>query len=1453
MQLQDKIVSGFRLSPQQKRLWNLQQNSLAYQVQGAILIEGNLDKSALKLTLHKVIQRHEILRTSFCRSQDVKIPIQVISTQANLVWNEIDLSKEDSHLQTHKIGEIIQEERLKVGNFEQADLFQVALVQLSIKKHILVLTLPSLCADKQSLQNLLLEISRTYSACLLQEDLSNDDIIQYIQFSEWQNQLLEDEEDIEGKEFWQQQSLGDAEVKLPFELNQTNNSSKLVINNINLEIDKELFAAITQSANNNCAAIANFFLTCWQILLWRLTKNSQLVIGTACNGRQYEELANAIGLFTKYLPLSIPSQPNYCVEEVLQQVEKVTQQYSQWQDYFADETIAKTQQFLLQFCFEFNTQPASCIAGDVTLSLIQQYAYLERFKINLSCTQKTDNLIATFEYDANLFEREYIQRLADYFYTLVKSAIAFPKSPITQLQILNQHHQKELLNFNNNQVKFPQYSCIHQLFEQQVERAPDNIAVICDEQKLTYAELNSKANQLAWYLQKLGVKAEVVVGIYAERSLNTIIAILAIFKAGGAYLPLDPAYPQERLTFMLEDSSVPILLTQQHLKASLPQTQARIICLDTDWEKIEKQANYPLSPSPHLPTSSPPHLPTSSPPHLLTSPLAYIIYTSGSTGTPKGVAVEHQQLLNYIQAINISLDLPNNANWALVSTFAADLGNTAIFSALSAGGCLHILSSDKVADAEAMKNYCNQHPIDCLKIVPSHLKALLTTTEPAAVLPRQRLILGGEALDWELVEQIRHLAPKCSIFNHYGPTEATVGVLTYLVEEEKTCSQTVPLGKAIANTQVYLLDEHLQNVPIGISGEIYIGGAGVARGYLNQPDLTQKRFIANPIANSTSARLYKTGDLGRYLPDGNIEYLGRIDEQVKIRGYRVELGEIAAIISQYPAVQQAVVLFPDERLVAYIVPRIAQTINTQQLKHFLQERLPEYMIPVAFVLLKTIPLTPNGKIDRQSLPTGDRPETATFTPPRTQIELDLAVIWQNILNLEQIGIHDNFFDLGGHSLLLTQLLAKVRAAFQIDLPLRTLFAAPTIAQLAASIETAGKTNSAAIDLNAEAILDPTIQPDTLPPPQIAQPKAILLTGATGFLGAFLLWELLQQTQAEIYCLVRAKDIESGRAKIRAKMASYAIWDAAKSSRIIPIIGELSQPLLGLSPAHFQHLTNQIDFIYHNGAFVNFTLPYTALKAANVLGTEEILRLASRVKLKPVHFISSTSVAVPNDTSNIKIISEQDFPTADRVMEGGYPQTKWVAEKLVKIAGDRGLPISIYRPGRISWHSQTGICNLDDHTSRTIAGCIQLGAAPDLDALVNLAPVDYVSQAIVHLSRQQASIGKTFHIVNPQPAPWHQFVSIVRSFGYSIKTVSEQQWREKLLKIAQGSPKHPLYPLIPIMLKQVSEEEIATSSILHFDCQNTQTGLTQSAIACPSIDINLLTPYFAYLSNTKPLA
>ncbi|MBD2201847.1 amino acid adenylation domain-containing protein [Calothrix sp. FACHB-1219] len=1447
--MKSEVLEGFQLSPQQKRLWLLQQDSQIYVSQVAILLTGIVDIEVLQAATHKVVNRHEILRTGFHRRPGIKFPLQVINASSNISWCCINLRNFKEQEERLKIAELLQEERCLVSQSETADLVRFSLLSIADNQYILIISLPSLYADGWTMQNLVKEISLSYTLCL-QGQYFTDEPVQYLQFSEWQNELLTEEDAKIGKNYWQEKEVKNIEYpKLYFELSH-NRQLDFQPDIYSFTLTRDLTRKIADFVAANNTKYRNFFLTCWYILLKRLSKQAEIVIHNLYNGRKYEELHETLGLLAKFLPLSCPLTPEFKFTEVLAYISEQHRQGEQYQEYFLEADIRSSQQewLSLPICFEFEETPETYHADGVEFSIYQKFVCWERFKLKLNCIQQQDSLITEFAYNSHLFTAETIQRLARQFQTLVTSVVTNPNVSVGQLEIIDSEERHQLLvEFNHTQTNYPQDKCFHQLFEEQVNQTPHQIAVVFGEQQLTYAELNLRANRLASYLKGLGVKPDVLVGLYIERSLDTIVAILGILKAGGAYLPLDPALPTAALAYRLQDAGVSVLLTQRSLISKIPADNTQIICLDTDWELINQ--------------SNPEDLTTTAKPENL----VYAIYTSGSTGKPKAVLVEHRQLVNYIYAIIDRLNLAKNASFATVSTFAADLGNTVIFPSLCTGGCLHIIPQETAADPQALADYFQQYPIDYLKIVPSHLTALLAVAPTALIIPRKSLILGGEASNWQLINQIQKLSPKCQIFNHYGPTETTVGALTYSIPQQtQQLSSTVPLGKPLANTLVYVLDEKLQLVPIGVPGELYIGGAGLARGYLNQPELTNARFIQNPFVSNSQAILYKTGDKVRYLNDGNLEFLGRSDRQVKIRGFRIELEEIETIIKQHSGVQEVVVTTTEDtnsnkRLIAYIVttPQFRSIHQNYQaiatvLRNFCVDKLPEYAIPSSFILLKALPLTANGKIDYQALPNPEqtRPELEQlYVAPRTDLERQLAEIWAEILGLEQVGIHDNFFELGGHSLLITQLLAKLRKIFSVELPLKVLFDAPTVADLAAQIN---NTQIATLDINldSEVVLDAAIIPATQYIHQSTPPTAILLTGATGFLGAFLLYELLQKTTADIYCLIRANTTKSATEKLQNHLKSYLLWDESCHQRIIPLIGDLSQSLLGLTADKFAEIAAKIDVIYHNGAFVNFTYPYSQLKAANVLGTQEILRLASQIKVKPVHFISTIGVVNAAD-SNLKLIREDTPINHGKNVSSGYTQSKWVAEKLVQIAGDRGIPISIYRPGRISGNSQTGVCNIDDHTFRMIRGCIQLGSVPNDDTMVNLTPVDYASQAIIYLSQQPTSLGKVFHIINPQPLAWEEVVNSIISFGYPLQAIDYPEWRSKLLEEIERSPNNPLSPLVATLTHKESQNtNTEDSPIQQIDMQNTLTALAETTITCPPLNQQLLNTYLYYLIHNS---
>ena len=631
-------------------------------------------------------------------------------------------------------------------------------------------------------------------------------------------------------------------------------------------------------------------------------------------------------------------------------------------------------------------------------------------------------------YNTSAFDGDSIARMQDQFAIFLQGIVTDPACCVAEIPLLSeQERHKILVDWNDTHTDYPKDKCIHQLFEAQVEQTPDAIAVIFGDEQLTYKELNRRANQLAHHLGNLGVRPEVLVGICVERSLEMIVGVLGILKAGGAYVPLDPAYPPERLVFMLEDAEVAVLLTQARLVEFLPKHQGRIVCVDTDWEIIERQSEE----NPRC--------------NFTPENLAYVIYTSGSTGKPKGVLVPHSGISNLATALHRICNVQPNSRVLQFASLSFDGSVTELVMTLLAGATMVMGTRDSLLPGPNLIQLLRNFAIATVVLPPSVLAVL-----PANELPAVRtIIVAGEACSRDLVAK---WSSGHRFFNGYGPTECTV--CTTIVECTDS-KEAPPIGRPIANTQVYILDAQKQLVPIGVPGELYIGGVGVTRGYLNRPELTAERFIPNPFSKDSGSRLYKTGDLTRYLPDGNIEFLGRIDYQVKIRGFRIELGEIEAVLRQNRAVQDAVVIgqeydLNDKRLVAYVVPSQEQVFSTSELRRYLKQKLPDHMVPSAFVQLEALPLTPNDKVDRRVLPMPDRTRSVeeTFAPPLTLFEEVMAGIWSEVLRLDSVGIHDNFFELGGHSLLAVRVLEQIEKTFGKNLPLATIFQSPTIEQLA---------------------------------------------------------------------------------------------------------------------------------------------------------------------------------------------------------------------------------------------------------------------------------------------------------------------------------------------------------------------------------------------------------------------
>lgn len=1052
------VIEGYQLSPQQKNLWLSPQEDEVYRAQCGILIEGRLDRDVLKEALQRIVARHEILRTTFYRRSGIRLPIQVVAERDTALWRYVVLNSWNEHEQAVDIEEIRQEERRLPFDFQRGPLLHACLVNLSPQAHLLLLTLPSLCADERTLKQLFKELSDFYRLALRDEE-ETDEATQYAQYAEWRNELLETEDAATGKEYWLKQEADTLPLlKLPLE-KQPDETTAFRLSSLTTDVEPETVEKLETVALWNNTSADVLLLACWQTLLWRLTGQTDLAVGRVFEGRKYEELEEAFGLFAESLPVRASLHGETPFAAVLRKAVETTRDAYAWQEYFtwmketgAAPSNGAAQSDLLP-AFVYDERPAPCQAAGLTFSYLQQYCCYDRFKIKLSCVRQAGSLKVELQFDASYFEAGPVERIARCFKTLLKSACAHPELSIGELELLSDADRRQLLvDFNRTGADFPRDKRIHQLFEEQAELTPFATAVVCGERQLTYRELNAGANRIAHLLRQRGVERDVTVGLCVERSLEMIVGLLGVLKAGGAYVALDPEQPAERLAYQLEDTRAPVLLTQEKLLSRVPDFAGEILCFDRDSALLERGAET----NPRDEQAGPEHL-------------AYVIYTSGSTGVPKGVAVAHRSLVNYASFIcrKLELDAPSaqeGLHFATVSTISADLGNTVIFPSLITGGCLHVLGYEIATDGNKFADYLSRRPIDVLKIVPSHLNALLSAEgQTAAPLPRRHLILGGEALSWELAQRLSEMGGGCQVLNHYGPTETTVGSLTFSLEEHQDYrwpTATVPVGRPVANTQVYVLDERQQPVPPGVAGEIYIGGEGVARGYLNQAAQTAERFVPHRFSTEREARLYKTGDLGRYLPDGNIEFLGRVDHQVKIRGYRIELGEIEAVLRAHQSVRAAVVMAREDEpgrqsLVAYVVPELTPAPGAGELRDHLRQKLPEYMLPSSFVMLRSLPLTPNGKINRAALPKPEQAKAVTEDAPRESlnaVEKILTDIWQRVLRVEQIGIHDNFFERGGDSILSIQIITKANQA-GLRLTPKQLFDHPTIAELAAVAET----------------------------------------------------------------------------------------------------------------------------------------------------------------------------------------------------------------------------------------------------------------------------------------------------------------------------------------------------------------------------------------------------------------
>ncbi|ODH00063.1 non-ribosomal peptide synthetase [Nostoc sp. KVJ20] len=1039
----------FPLSFAQQRLWVLAQvepDSPFYNMFKAVRLNGRLDIEILERSLNEIIRRHEILRTTFSAVEGT--PVQVISPHATMKLSVVNLQRLSGQEQSQQLQLLATQDQLQPFDLTKGLLLRVTLVQLKSESYALLLTMHHIIGDGWSMGVFIKELSSLYRGFLVGEPSPLPELpLQYADFTIWQRQWLQGKVLQTSINYWTQQ-LADAPPLLELPTDRPRPSVQTFRGwCFSFQLDAKLTASLKELSQKSGTTLFMTLMAAYATLLFRYSGQSDILLGTPIASRNHQDVEGLIGFFVNTLVMRTRLEDNPSFSKLLMQVRSTCMDAYVNQDVpfeqivealHIERSLSHSPLFQVMFALQ-NAAIEQLETPELAVTPLHLDNVNAKVDLTLQMWEQDNCLQGFWQYNTDLFDEDRIARMTGHFQTLLAGIVANPQASVGTLPLLTERERHQLLvEWNDTHIPYPDTKCIHQVFEEQVEQTPNAIALVYEHESLTYRELSDRANQLAHYLQSLGVGTEVLVGICVERSLEMIIAMLAILKAGGAYVPFDPAYPQERLAYMLNDSQVSILLTQEQLTAQIPETNAKVVFLDTCWQKViskYSQKNPENEASSHN--------------------LAYVIYTSGSTGKPKGITVTHQAVNRLVCNTNY-VKLTANHRVAQASNAAFDAATFEIWGALLNGARLVGISKEVLLSPPQLATQLQDQQIDFLFVTTALFNQLVSQV-PGIFKTLQTVLFGGEAVEPNWVRTLLQNQPPKRLLHVYGPTENTTFSSWYLVQEVPESATNLPIGQPIANTQIYILDRYLQPVPIGVPGELCIGGDGLARGYLNRPDLTEEKFIPNSIAEAQlahSKKLYKTGDLARYLPDGNIEFIGRIDNQVKIRGFRIELAEIEVVLTQHPQVGDAIVIAREDKpgiksLAAYLIPEGKQPISSE-LRSFLKEKLPDYMVPASFTVLEALPITPNGKVDRRALPVPEFEfnDNTSFVFPRTHAEKILVKIWQDVLLLEKVCIHDNFFELGGDSIIGIQIIARANQA-GLKLTPKQLFQHQTIAELAA--------------------------------------------------------------------------------------------------------------------------------------------------------------------------------------------------------------------------------------------------------------------------------------------------------------------------------------------------------------------------------------------------------------------
>lgn len=1329
------------LSPGQQRFWIMQQVLDRPEVNNIhipILLQRSVTPKTMQQALEFVVHKHEQLRLKVEHTEAQQYQSFLPRTAFQLTVCELaDFSPD---VQQQQVETFSRKQAHTHFVLEEGPMLKLSLLRLGAQHNVLLFTCHHILLDGWSLRLLMQEFFATYEAMERGQTLPLPDVDRT--YSTWSREMFEwlQSDKVEAQRtFWREQLAELSALTLPTPLSTPKHRSYRGGHYLK-EVNSSIAQAVKILARDCSVTPFTVVLAAWATVLKRYTRQDDFVVATVTAGRQSSQTKHTVGFFANTIPIRCSLPAKMTVRENLTDLGTAIQRALEHQQLPYNEII--------------KCAPSSVITNRSTLdplcstAVIFEEAWLDRnsfpqdraengssmfhiegttqFDLKLTIEPRDDGYQALFEFASDLWDTPWVERMAEHWHNTLTSMVTRPDTKLSNVEMLSKAEQSLLLyGLNDTQQTFERPNTIPSCFEQQVDKTPQQTAVIADGNAYTYLAINAKANQLARHLIARGVAPEDRVGVYCQRSVHLPIALLAILKSRAAYVPLDPDSPPERLLYMAEDAGVKVVLTTTTLANPGWPTTLTSLALDTLSLTSYNQHNLDQHPAPNS--------------------LAYILYTSGSTGKPKGVACEHAGLRNRILWMQEAYKLSASDRVLQKTSIGFDVSGWEFWWPLAVGATHVQAPPGSHKDPSELAEVIASQKITTLHFVPSMLGAFLDANVASRCRSLRHVFCSGEALQIAHRDSF-HQQLHASLYNLYGPTEATIDVTAIACPPEQ--EGLPPIGEPVANTEVFIVTPELHLSPIGVPGELLLGGVQLARGYWNRAELTAERFIDNPF-DTSSARLYRTGDLCRWRQDITIEFLGRIDHQVKLRGIRIELGEIESTLTSHPNVSQAIVQTVHQgetRLIAYLIPSLQPPPTSSSLKKYLSSWLPEPMIPSAFVFLDQYPLTPSGKTDLNALPlpTLDRAALQqSYVEPHTVLEKSLATVWANQLNLQtdQIGIHDDFFTLGGSSLSAIQVTSALKREHNISCSPKDLYRYPTIAQWARFQIQDSPHSISASELRAEVQLHPPF--DFSATPNIDSAQGILLTGATGFLGPHLLHELSKSAKGPIYCLVRASHPEQAHQRLHDSLQHYNLPTTCLS-RAIAIPGDLTLPKLGIASQKYEEIACEVKAIYHNAAWVNHLFDYTMLKSTNVQPIQELLQLAAHKTLKQFHFVSTTDV-FPHTHSPATYTEDQTVPPP--VQGSGYAQTKWVGEEILHRAHQQGLPIKIFRTGLLAGQDNSGQLPLQSYwLSQALRASIFLQMWPMFEQPLSFIPVNQAAQIICCISEYDAK-RTIFHIVH----------------------------------------------------------------------------------------------------------